>query len=153
MIIKICLVIFTGSLHACVMIVWNQILLWLFVSVCYVDKYWFVTEFWFRLSKCCFRGCICCVLLLILTFIHKLSSISYLWRLYFSDFLPIRCDACKKDFCGLHYSYDAHCCQSSYKKVSFHYLLLLKCNFKKVLVTFLFPLYIIWMHEKGFFQN
>uniref|UniRef100_A0A915PUN5 AN1-type domain-containing protein n=1 Tax=Setaria digitata TaxID=48799 RepID=A0A915PUN5_9BILA len=32
------------------------------------------------------------------------------------DFLPIRCDACKKDFCASHYSYDAHCCQSSYKK-------------------------------------
>uniref|UniRef100_A0A0R3S1J1 AN1-type domain-containing protein n=1 Tax=Elaeophora elaphi TaxID=1147741 RepID=A0A0R3S1J1_9BILA len=32
------------------------------------------------------------------------------------NFLPIRCDACKKDFCGSHYSYDAHCCQSSYKK-------------------------------------
>ncbi|VBB31479.1 unnamed protein product [Acanthocheilonema viteae] len=32
------------------------------------------------------------------------------------DFLPIRCDACKKDFCGSHYSYDAHCCQSSYKR-------------------------------------
>ncbi|KAM3723052.1 AN1-type zinc finger protein 2B [Dirofilaria immitis] len=31
------------------------------------------------------------------------------------DFLPIQCDACKKDFCGSHFSYDAHCCQSSYK--------------------------------------
>ncbi|VDK84457.1 unnamed protein product [Onchocerca ochengi] len=32
------------------------------------------------------------------------------------DFLPIRCDACKKDFCGSHYSYESHCCHSSYKK-------------------------------------
>ncbi|VDP20941.1 unnamed protein product [Onchocerca flexuosa] len=34
----------------------------------------------------------------------------------FKNFLPIRCDACKKDFCGSHYSYDSHCCHSSYKK-------------------------------------
>ncbi|CAG9537649.1 unnamed protein product [Cercopithifilaria johnstoni] len=32
------------------------------------------------------------------------------------DFLPIQCDACEKDFCSSHYSYDAHCCQSSYKR-------------------------------------
>ncbi|VDM09994.1 unnamed protein product [Wuchereria bancrofti] len=32
------------------------------------------------------------------------------------DFLPIRCDACKKDFCASHYSYDAHGCQSLHEK-------------------------------------
>ncbi|VDK45477.1 unnamed protein product [Anisakis simplex] len=32
------------------------------------------------------------------------------------DFLPVRCDACSKDFCATHYPYDSHRCDSSYKK-------------------------------------
>lgn len=32
------------------------------------------------------------------------------------DFLPVRCDACSKDFCASHFSYDAHHCESSYRK-------------------------------------
>lgn len=32
------------------------------------------------------------------------------------DFLPIRCDACEKQFCADHYSYEAHSCKDSGKK-------------------------------------
>uniref|UniRef100_A0A0N5AE34 AN1-type domain-containing protein n=1 Tax=Syphacia muris TaxID=451379 RepID=A0A0N5AE34_9BILA len=32
------------------------------------------------------------------------------------DFLPIRCDACNKDFCTDHYSYSAHSCDKSKKR-------------------------------------
>ncbi|VDM96459.1 unnamed protein product [Thelazia callipaeda] len=32
------------------------------------------------------------------------------------DFLPVRCDACQRDFCASHYAYDAHNCISAYKK-------------------------------------
>ncbi|KHN86445.1 AN1-type zinc finger protein 2B [Toxocara canis] len=32
------------------------------------------------------------------------------------DFLPVRCDACLKDFCGTHYPYESHRCESSYRK-------------------------------------
>lgn len=32
------------------------------------------------------------------------------------DFLPVRCDACGKDFCASHFSYDSHNCESSYRK-------------------------------------
>lgn len=32
------------------------------------------------------------------------------------DFLPMKCDACSKIFCGDHYMYSAHSCTESYKK-------------------------------------
>uniref|UniRef100_A0A915BZ88 AN1-type domain-containing protein n=2 Tax=Parascaris univalens TaxID=6257 RepID=A0A915BZ88_PARUN len=32
------------------------------------------------------------------------------------DFLPVRCDACSRDFCSTHYPYESHRCESSYKK-------------------------------------
>lgn len=32
------------------------------------------------------------------------------------DFLPVRCDACKKIFCSEHYKYDQHNCQAAHSK-------------------------------------
>ena len=54
------------------------------------------------------------------SFVLVFKTLYYFLFFIFLDFLPLKCDACKQDFCKDHFTYAAHKCPLAFTKVIDH---------------------------------